>query len=216
MLGIEKKFVNSEQHGQKNLGIVERLLGRISLRDVTRVLEIGCGVGIVSAHLASQYNMNVVGIDLDPEQIAIANTHNKENQDLRFFEADATKLPFESGGFDMVLSIYVLHHIGNWSKTLEEINRVLKPNGYLVLHDIASSRLVTEILNGIDRDAGCHTIRDMVCSLERNKFVTIHKEEPRGIVMKDYSIVLQKGTQCLTASGAAIGPAPEAVGRGVD
>jgi len=196
MLDIEKRFVNSKRHGQKNRGIVERLLGTISVRDVTGVLEIGCGVGIVSAHLANQYNMDVVGTDLDPEQIAAANTRNKENQDLRFFEADATKLPFESGEFDMVLSVYVLHHISNWRKVLEEVNRVLKPNGYLVLHDIAASKLVAGILNGVERDAGCHTIRDMVRSLERNNFVTIHKEGPRGgIMMKDYSIVLQKGTQ---------------------
>jgi len=107
MIKIEKRVVNSKRHAQKNLELVERLFNRIDLRNTIQVLEIGCGVGIVSAHLTNRYNMNVVGIDLDSEQIAIAKMYNKENEHLKFIEADSTKLPFGDHEFDMVLSIYV-------------------------------------------------------------------------------------------------------------
>ncbi|MGB3341637.1 MAG: class I SAM-dependent methyltransferase [bacterium] len=192
MSKIEKRFVNSKRHAQKNLEFVERLFNRIDLHNTTQVLEIGCGVGIVSAHLTNRYNMNVVGIDLDSEQIAIAKMYNNESEHLKFIEADSTKLPFRNQEFDMVLSLYVMHHIGNWEKTLEEINRVLKPNGYFIFYDLAYSRFTTRIFRPIVNNYGVYTIGDVTHCLRKNNFETIHKEEPKGIIMKNYSMVFRK------------------------
>jgi len=189
---IEKRFVNSKRHAQKNLELVERLFNRIDLRNTIRVLEIGCGVGIVSAHLTNRYNMNVVGIDLDSEQIAIARMYNKENEHLRFIEADATKLPFGDQEFDMVLSIYVLHHMGNWEKPLEEINRVIKPDGYFIFYDLACSKFTARIFGPFVRKYAFYTIDDINHCLSRDGFKTIHTEKPKGIIMKEYSIVFRK------------------------
>jgi len=189
---IEKRFVNSKRHAQKNLELVERLFNRIDLRNTIQVLEIGCGVGIVSAHLTNRYNMNVVGIDLDSEQIAIAKMYNKENDHLKFIEADSTKLSFGDQEFDMVLSIYVLHHIGNWQKTLEEIDRVLKQNGYFIFYDLAYSKFATRIFGPIVRSYGLYAIDDISHCLRRNNFKVIHAEQPSGIIMKNHSIIFRK------------------------
>ena len=56
---LEKKFVNSKKHGEKNLEIVERVLGELSLSKAQKVLEIGCGVGVVAAHLVANYQLEV-------------------------------------------------------------------------------------------------------------------------------------------------------------
>jgi ubiquinone/menaquinone biosynthesis C-methylase UbiE len=192
MSKIEKRFVNSKRHAQKNLELVERLFNRIDLRNTTRVLEIGCGVGIVSAHLTNRYNMNVVGIDLDSEQIAIAKMYNNENEHLKFIEADSTKLPFGDQEFDMALSLYVLHHIGSWEKALEEINRVVKQNGYFIFCDLAYSKFTTRIFNSIVKNYGVYTIDDVSHCLRMNNFKIIYTEEPKGIIMKNYSTVFRK------------------------
>lgn len=192
MSKIEKRFVNSKRHAQKNIELVERLFNRIDLRNTTRVLEIGCGVGIVSAHLTNRYNMNVIGIDLDSEQIAIAKMYNNENEHLKFIEADSTKLPFGDQEFDMVLSLYVLHHIGNWEKTLEEINRVLKQRGYFIFYDLAYSKFTTRIFNPIVKNYGVYTIDDIIHCLRINNFEIIYTEEPKGLIMKNYSMVFRK------------------------
>jgi len=189
---IEKRFVNSKRHTQKNLELVERLFNRIDLHNITRVLEIRCGTGIVSAHLTNRHNMNVVGIDLDSNQITIAKKYNNESEHLKFIEADSTKLPFENQEFDMVLSLYVMHHIGNWEKTLEEINRVLKPNGYFLFYDLAYSGFITRIFRPIAKNYGVYTINDISHCLKINNFKIIYTEEPKGIIMKNYSIVLRK------------------------
>ena len=66
---------------------------------------------------------------------------------LKFMESDATTLPFGNQEFNMVLSFYVLHHIGSsWDKALTEINRVLKSGGYFILYDVTFSRFTTRIL----------------------------------------------------------------------
>lgn len=192
MSKIEKRFVNSKRHAKKNLELVERLFNRIDLRNTTRVLEIGCGVGIVSAHLTNRYNMNVVGIDLDSEQIAIAKMYNNENEHLKFIEVDSTKLPFGDQEFDMVLSLYVLHHIGNWEKTLEEINRVLKHKGYFIFYDLAYSKFTTRIFSPIVKNYGVYTIDDISHCLRINNFKIIYTEEPKGVIMKNYSMVFRK------------------------
>ncbi|MCK4583812.1 class I SAM-dependent methyltransferase, partial [candidate division WOR-3 bacterium] len=110
---LEKIFVNRRKEAEKSIKIAERLFRQIDLSNVKKVLEVGCGIGVVSSYLAKRYGWNVTGIDLDPEQIERAKKDNTENEYLRFFEADVTQLPFEDREFDMILSFDVLHHICN-------------------------------------------------------------------------------------------------------
>ena len=46
---FEKKFVNSKQHAQQNIKIMERLIKNIDIKKIRNVLEIGCGAGITAA-----------------------------------------------------------------------------------------------------------------------------------------------------------------------
>jgi ubiquinone/menaquinone biosynthesis C-methylase UbiE len=192
MSKIEKKFINSKQHAERNLELIQRLFSRIDLNNTSKVLEIGCGVGIVSAHLSNNLNMDVTGIDVDPEQISIAKTYNKENDRLKFITADSTKLPFEADQFDMVLSLYVLHHIGKWKKALEEISRVLRQNGYYIFCDLAYSKFTTRMLGPIVKNYGIYTIDEISHCLETHEFRIIHSEEPEGTLMRNYSVIYRK------------------------
>lgn len=192
MSKIEKKFVNSKRHAQENLKLVERLFNKIDASNNKRVLEIGCGVGIVSAHLVNEYDMNVTGIDLDPEQIALARMHNEENERLRFIEADTTRLPFEDHEFDMVLSIYVLHFVGNWEEALEEINRVLKQNGHFIFNDLAVSQFTARIFRPFVKKYAVYTIDEIIHCLRINDFEIVHSEITKGSIMKNYGIVFHK------------------------
>lgn len=146
---LEKVYVNSKWQSEKNIKIAERLFSQIDLSNVKKLLEIGCGIGVVALYLADKYKWNVTGIDLDPEQIERAKNDNIENEYLKFFEVDATKLPFENREFDMVLSFDVLHHIPNWDKALNEISRVLILKGFYILNDLACSRLTTKIFKNL-------------------------------------------------------------------
>ncbi len=98
---LEKMLVNRRQEAERNIGRVRRDLEQI---DVDDVLEIGCGIGAISAFLADSYGMNVQGTDLDLEQIELARTTQPTSDRLRFAVENATHLTFENASFDLVLS----------------------------------------------------------------------------------------------------------------
>jgi len=61
---IEKVLVNASA-GTRNIKVTEKLFNQIDLTNVKKILEIGCGVGVLSSYLAEKYKWEVTGIDLD-------------------------------------------------------------------------------------------------------------------------------------------------------
>ncbi|MHA1822767.1 MAG: class I SAM-dependent methyltransferase [Promethearchaeota archaeon] len=201
MSKIEKKFINSKRHAKKNLEDIEELFRTIDLSRISNVLEIGCGVGIVSEHLNNKYNMNVVGTDVDPKQIKIAKTFNKENENLKYIKVDATELPFENDTFDLNLSLWVSHHIGDWHKVLEELKRVLKPKSKIIIFDLAYSQKLVNFYNYVNskrilklfvKNYGVYSINDIIDFFIKNNFELVHKKSTKKGIMKNHIIIFQK------------------------
>jgi len=188
---LEKIYVNSRKQAERNIDIVERLFAQVDLGNVRRILEVGCGIGVLASHLSEEYGWDVTGIDLDPEQIEVAKNDNVENEHLRFFEADVTELPFEDGGFDAVLSFDVLHHIPDWDKAIYEIGRVLGPKGLYLLNDLALPKFTARIY----RNGGVFSADDAINHLRENDLAVIYVEKPRASIfarlMRHFSIVSQ-------------------------
>jgi len=96
----------------------------------TRVLDIGCGTGVVDRHLKSKGILpeNIIGIDPSHEQIRIA---RKLTPDVHFIETSATEFELPNGSIDLVITNTVIHHLDNESLNLmlERIYDVLSPNG---------------------------------------------------------------------------------------
>ena len=184
MIKLEKIFVNLSARA-RNIKIIERLFSQIDLSNVKKVLEVGCGIGVLSSYLAEKYKWEVTGIDLDSEQIERAKNDYRENKYLKFFEADATKLPFGDNEFDLVLSVDALHHIPNRNKTSGEINRVLESNGFYVLVDIALPRFFGKFSIPVD---------DVINYMKRNSYKIIHGKKPPkiNIIGRRFSIIFQK------------------------
>lgn len=95
-----------------------------------KVLEIGCGQGFFSHVIAKNRNKNVVGVDISKEDISIA---KKRYPHVTFQYMSAESLKFKKDYFEEVYVIEVLEHVDNLDKTLDEISRVLKVNGRLVV-----------------------------------------------------------------------------------
>ncbi|MFN3393547.1 MAG: class I SAM-dependent methyltransferase, partial [Candidatus Thermochlorobacter sp.] len=97
------------------------------------LLEVGCGLGTDLLQFA-RYGAHVTGIDLTEESIALA----KQRFELYGIEAnllaaDAENLPFPDHSFDVVYSFGVLHHTPNTQKAIDEVYRVLKPGGEIII-----------------------------------------------------------------------------------
>ena len=194
MSKLEKKFVNSIKQAEKNIAIAERYFGRIDLSRVKKVLEIGCGIGVLTSYLAKKYQWDMTGIDLDPEQINRAKKDYVENRNLRFIEADATKTPFDTNEFDLVLSFDVLHHIPDWHKVFLEIDRVLKKDCYYILSDLAFPSITSKAFRKLlSNYMGVYSAVDIVDRLEENDFKVVYEERPKiNIFMRHFRVASQK------------------------
>ena len=189
---LEKQFVNSKRRAQSNIKLIEKLIRPLEDSNIKKVLEVGCGVGAVAAHLARTHGYDVVGTDLDPEQIELAGRFNEKRWNLRFIEADTTLLPFEDDEFDLVLSMKVIHHIKNWQTALGEIRRVLKPNGYHLFNDIALSSTTSGLLRILIKIFAAFTFNDILDWYQKEAFKIEHQRKPVGFILKHFIIVAQK------------------------
>jgi len=193
MLGIEK-ILNRLQSRRQSLDLARRLLQYTGIDGSRRYLELGCGSGVVVTYLAKEYEGEVVGIDMDPQQVALAHKSGNGLPNVRYLEADATTLPFKSSSFDVVLSFGVLHHIKDWLGALKEVRRVLKPGGYFVYADIIYPERITRMDSGSSISFGLVTIDidELNGFLEKFGFTTIHSQWQNRLVCRNYEAVYRR------------------------
>jgi SAM-dependent methyltransferase len=97
-----------------------------------RVLDVACGEGYGSAFLA-RTAAYVAGVDVSDQAIAHAERTYARPGTVEFVQASCTRLPFPDASFDVAVSFETLEHIGQQEAFLDELARVLKPDGVLVL-----------------------------------------------------------------------------------
>ncbi|WP_267102387.1 glycosyltransferase [Xanthomonas sacchari] len=97
-----------------------------------RVLDVACGEGYGSALLADVAEA-VDGVDIAVEAVSSARSTYGTRANLRFHEASATRLPFANASFDLVISFETVEHLLEQEQMLEELRRVLRPDGILVI-----------------------------------------------------------------------------------
>jgi SAM-dependent methyltransferase len=98
--------------------------------DGLRVLDAGCGSGIYGELLADR-GARVTGIDESAGMLEHAR-RRLAGRDVELRVADLrTPLPFADASFDGIVSALVLHYLRDWTLTLAEFRRVLRPGGWL-------------------------------------------------------------------------------------
>jgi SAM-dependent methyltransferase len=126
----------------------DRLLNRIPWRGDERVLDVGCGRGLLTVAAAHRVPRgSVVGVDV---WNAAALSGNRSDSVLRnarsegvanrveVKQGDARHLPFEEASFDAVVSNFVVHELKSRQdreQMMREVARVLKPGGHIALID---------------------------------------------------------------------------------
>lgn len=112
-------------------------LKKLQLEQGDSLLDVGCGEGRHVIHACLEYNVLGIGVDLSLRDLHIANerfapfANYNTNCHFSLQQTDATHLPFADNSFDKIICSEVLEHIENYIGVLQEIKRVLKPNGIL-------------------------------------------------------------------------------------
>lgn len=101
-----------------------------------RVLEVGCGMGQLAERMHQELDAAVVAIDQSERMVELTRARGV---DARL--GDVHELPFDDGEFDVVVAAWMLYHVPDVEKALDEIVRVLRPGGRLVASTNRSDHL---------------------------------------------------------------------------
>jgi len=100
------------------------------------VLDLCCGTGDLAFSLARKAKARIVGADFSHTMLVYARdkaANVSEWSAVRFFEADALRLPLADGSFDLVTTAFGFRNLANYEDGLRELFRILKPGGNLAI-----------------------------------------------------------------------------------
>lgn len=119
-------------------------LARIELRPEQRLLDVGCGTGVLLQRLSEACSgAQLYGVDAVPEMLDIA--RKKIPPSVELHQGWVEHLPFDSDQFDLVVSCNMFHYSHQPMAALREMKRALTPGGQLILTDWCDDYLACRV-----------------------------------------------------------------------
>jgi len=104
------------------------------------LVDVGCGPGYLTAKIAKSFpSLSIIGVDISEEMEQKVKKNIKRvgiGEKFSFRRGDIQNLPFENDSLNFIVSTLSLHHWSEPKQAISEINRVLKPQGQLLIFDL--------------------------------------------------------------------------------
>jgi ubiquinone/menaquinone biosynthesis C-methylase UbiE len=129
----------SAMHRERAETIAGEIIKEIPLKKTMTAMEFGAGTGHLS-FILKDHLKEITLIDNSSgmvkvlnEKLAAAKTYN-----LKVVQADLEHEDYPAGGFDLIYTLMVLHHVADVGKIIRKFHDLLKPGGYLAIADLYS------------------------------------------------------------------------------
>jgi ubiquinone/menaquinone biosynthesis C-methylase UbiE len=132
-----------------------RLIEAADPKPGERVLDVGCGTGVVARQVASRLGTDgtIAGVDLSPDMLEVAKARGaREHVTVDWREANAEQLPFSESSFDLVLCQFALMFYPDKAAALAEMRRVVTREG----------RVLLSVWKGLDRHPFYQTLHNVI------------------------------------------------------
>ncbi|HJQ83396.1 MAG TPA: methyltransferase domain-containing protein [Candidatus Binatia bacterium] len=153
-----------------------------------RVLDVACGPGFLTMAFAARCR-EAVGADATDRFLALARSEaaSRGLANVRFEPADAERLPFDDGSFDVVACRAAFHHFVRPERVLGEMKRVAKGDGRLLVADLLGSEDPTRAAYHDRIERLCDPTH--VCALPRSAFDALFRDTGLDVALRPTTVV---------------------------
>ena len=148
--------------------ILFRYIKKLNAKDNSKILDIGCSGGHLINLLRANGLKNVYGIDISGKAINLCKRKGIKN----VFVMNCIKTNFGSNTFDVIIAADILEHIKNDTEALFEWNRILKPEGRLIISVPAFGFLWSKH-DELNQHYRRYKKSDLIDALEKSNFKVI-------------------------------------------
>jgi SAM-dependent methyltransferase len=125
-LTVEEWHAQFIRQARWTRAVRNQLYRRVNLLRAERVLEVGCGTGVITEEMAARCKGQVIGVDVDAAMVEFA--QDRPNR-AEYRVGDAHQLDFPDGHFDVVACHFLLMWVGDPTLAVREMARVTRPEG---------------------------------------------------------------------------------------
>lgn len=149
----QANIYDSTYYGNHAKKLYNCVIDRTNNFNCKKVLDVGCGTGTILSLLSKDESISLSGLDFSEEMLNIAMQKLKDRVELK--RGDSAQLSWENNTFDAIICTDSFHHYPEPEKVLNEMARVLKPKGHLIIGDpwmISPFRQVFNLLLKYSKD----------------------------------------------------------------
>lgn len=131
----------NESLEKRQINLTRYCISKLESLKNKNILDVGCGNGTQSLFINNNYfPAKVVGVDINKNNIQLAETLNEDHRETEFMVDDAQRLnKVPDNSVDILLCIESAFHYPDKNEFMKQIRRVLKPNGNFLIADILTS-----------------------------------------------------------------------------
>lgn len=120
------------QDGMVDMEALEDVIAKLDIDQGVRLLDLGCGAGMITGYASDCTGAQVVGLEYAPEAIKVAQDRTTEKRDrLSFIQGDMNALNLEPNSLDAVMSLDTLYSAVDLQATMAKLGEAVKRGGQI-------------------------------------------------------------------------------------